>query len=83
MLSALRLEPSLRQQIQIVTKTGIRAGATPGHYNLSYDYILKRVEESLEALGVTYVDVSQETLSQFPEIFLLTTHSPTNQYRSS
>ncbi|KAJ3055055.1 hypothetical protein HK097_011618 [Rhizophlyctis rosea] len=54
---ALRLEPSLRQQIQIVTKTGIRAGATPGHYNLSYDYILKRVDASLEALGVDYVDV--------------------------
>ncbi|KAJ3036437.1 hypothetical protein HDV00_002719 [Rhizophlyctis rosea] len=43
--------------MQIVTKVGIRAGATPGHYNLSEEYILKRVKESLEALGTEYVDV--------------------------
>jgi predicted oxidoreductase len=72
---ALRLEPSLRQQLQLVTKCGIRCDypkdSPPSvikeleanglvavkHYDTSKEYILKRVEESLNACGVDYFDL--------------------------
>jgi predicted oxidoreductase len=59
---ALALEPSLRSKMELITKCGIvcpspETGVRVKHYDLSEEYILKRVQESLEALGVEYVDV--------------------------
>ena len=62
---ALSLDPSLRSKLQIVSKCGIVCPSTDGdrvvtttkHYDLSTEYILKRVDESLEALGVASLDV--------------------------
>lgn len=62
---ALALDPSIRSRIQLVSKCGIVCPSTNGdrvvtetkHYDLSVEYILKRVEESLEALGVNSLDV--------------------------
>ena len=60
--NALKLQPELRMQMQIISKCGIvcpseETGNTVKHYDLSYDYIMKRVEESLEALGIDWLDV--------------------------
>jgi predicted oxidoreductase len=56
---ALRLEPELRTQMQLVTKCGIvlPEGNAPKHYDTSPEYIRRRVEESLRAVGTTYFDV--------------------------
>ena len=59
---ALALEPSLRSQMQIITKCGIvcpseETGTQVKHYNYSYNYILQRVEESLDALGIENLDL--------------------------
>ncbi|KAJ3279895.1 hypothetical protein HK104_001085 [Borealophlyctis nickersoniae] len=54
---ALRLDPTLRKQIQIISKTGIRLDTPVKHYDLSSEYIVRRVKESLEALGTDYLDV--------------------------
>ncbi len=51
--------PGLRERIRLQTKCGIRLGSpgVPGHYNLSCDAILERVNGSLERLKTDYVDV--------------------------
>lgn len=51
----LKAVPGSRDRIYIATKCGIR----PGHYNLSYDYILLALERSLERLGVEAIDLYQ------------------------
>ncbi|MCZ9884013.1 aldo/keto reductase [Arthrobacter sp. B2a2-09] len=51
--------PGLREKIQLQTKCGIRLGqpGVEGHYDLSKDAILERVNGSLERLRTDYVDV--------------------------
>lgn len=55
-------EPELRDQIQIISKTGIvcleaHGMKTTKHYNLTADYILGHVEDSLKALHTDYLDL--------------------------
>ncbi|MFC0528644.1 aldo/keto reductase [Phytohabitans kaempferiae] len=54
----LRRAPDLRGRITVQTKCGIRLaeGDQPGHYDLRGASILRRVEESLERLGVDSID---------------------------
>lgn len=59
----LRLEPSLRNKIEIITKGGIvydelrRPYFVSESYNLSRDYLVSACEGSLKRLGVDYVDL--------------------------
>ncbi|QYK01838.1 aldo/keto reductase [Shewanella psychrotolerans] len=60
---ALALKPSLRQQMQIVTKCGIKPAfaSTPdryiNYYDTSYQHILSSVDNSLRALQVEEIDL--------------------------
>lgn len=61
---ALALRPSLRPQMQIVTKCGIRpcgfgalGAAHTNHYDASAAAIVQSLDHSLAALGTDYVDV--------------------------
>lgn len=60
---ALKLQPSLRDEIEIISKCGIEVmrGEVPSghvnHYNSSKDYIIASVETSLRRLGVEQLDV--------------------------
>jgi predicted oxidoreductase len=51
----LRANPGIRDRLFIATKCGIR----PGHYDLSYEHIVRSIDGSLERLGVEYVDLYQ------------------------
>ncbi|PEI88505.1 oxidoreductase [Bacillus pseudomycoides] len=57
---ALQLQPSLRDNMQIVTKCGI-APPSPkryvAHYNTSTKHIVKSVEQSLQNLHTDYIDL--------------------------
>lgn len=59
---ALRLKPSLRSSMQIVTKCGIklRSAKYPehlvNHYDTSKEHIIRSVENSLRHFGTDYVD---------------------------
>lgn len=59
----LRLEPSLRDKVEIITKGGIvydrlrRPYFVSESYNLSKDYLISACEGSLKRLGVDYVDL--------------------------
>ena len=60
---ALAEMPSIRQNIQLVTKCGIQLvsennpGVTVKHYDTSRQHILKSIENSLERLRTDYVDL--------------------------
>jgi predicted oxidoreductase len=60
--AALALKPSLREQMQIITKCGIRpagSGAPPSrvkHYNTEAAYITTSVEQSLKNLHTDHID---------------------------
>lgn len=60
---ALALKPSLRQQMQIVTKCGImlvkpnRPQNTIHHYDTSYNHIIASAENSLRELQTDYLDL--------------------------
>lgn len=60
---ALRLQPSLRDNIEIVTKCGIAPPSTKfperyvAHYNTSTNHIIKSAEQSLKNLHTDYIDV--------------------------
>ena len=60
---ALRLQPSLRERIEIVTKCGIRLVSparpqnTIQHYDTSAAHIVNSVEESLRQLGTDRIDL--------------------------
>lgn len=60
---ALALKPSLRQQIQLVSKCGIKPTftSTPqryvNHYDTSYNHIIASAEQSLRALQTDYLDL--------------------------
>lgn len=59
----LRMEPSLRDKVEIITKGGIvydrlrRPYFVSESYNLSKDYLISACEGSLKRLGVDYVDL--------------------------
>ncbi len=60
---ALQLDPSLRSQMQLVTKCGIKLKSSKfperylKYYDYSKDYIINQVEQSLKNLQTDYVDV--------------------------
>ncbi|MCD7036206.1 aldo/keto reductase family oxidoreductase [Metabacillus sp. GX 13764] len=54
---ALALEPSLREQMELVTKCGINLKSDVKHYNTSRDYIVKQAEQSLQNLQTDYIDL--------------------------
>ena len=60
---ALRLQPSLRKDMQIITKCGIklRSNRYPERklqiYDYSYQHILQSVEQSLQNLGIDTIDL--------------------------
>ncbi len=66
---ALRLDPSLREKMIIQTKCGIYKDRKKGTciYDLSYDAIIKSCKDSLERLGLPYVDYF---LLHRPDIFM-------------
>ena len=58
----LKLDPSLRSKIEIITKTGINMASTKrpysiGHYDTSYDRIVSSCKTSLQKLNTEYIDV--------------------------
>jgi len=61
--NALKLKPSLRSDIQIISKCGIKLNTDkfPERkikiYDYSYDHIMKSTENSLKNLGTDYLDV--------------------------
>lgn len=60
--AVLKLDPSLRSKIQIITKTGINKpnpdnSYTFKHYETSYDKIMASCNDSLKKLNTTYIDV--------------------------
>ncbi|MFT8322171.1 MAG: aldo/keto reductase family oxidoreductase [Bacillus sp. (in: firmicutes)] len=60
--NALKLKPSLREKIEIVTKCGIvlpsknRSNHKTHHYNTSKDHIIRSVDQSLSSLQTEYID---------------------------
>lgn len=59
---ALKLDPSLRSRIQIITKTGINMKSVKrdyriGHYDTSYDKIVASCKKSIELMNCEYLDV--------------------------
>lgn len=58
---ALRLEPSLRDRMEIVSKCGIALTAKPehalNHYNTGKDHIIASAEASLRKLGTDHLDL--------------------------
>ncbi|MGJ8685646.1 MAG: aldo/keto reductase [Nonlabens sp.] len=60
---ALQLDPSLRSQMQLITKCGIKLKSAKfperqvKYYDYSKDYIINQVEQSLANLKTDYVDV--------------------------
>jgi predicted oxidoreductase len=60
--NVLRKEPSLRQQMQLITKCGIRRPCATRpqfkikSYDTSFKHIIESVETSLENLGTDYID---------------------------
>lgn len=60
--NVLRREPSLRQQMQLITKCGIRRPCSTRpqfkikSYDTSFNHIIESVETSLENLGTDYID---------------------------
>ncbi|MBX9785075.1 MAG: aldo/keto reductase [Chitinophagaceae bacterium] len=61
--NVLRKEPSLRQQMQLITKCGIRRPCSTRpqfkikSYDTSFKHIIESAETSLENLGTDYIDV--------------------------
>ncbi|TGL64662.1 aldo/keto reductase [Leptospira sarikeiensis] len=61
--ASLKLNPSLKDKIQIVTKTGIqlpgpnRPGVSLKHYDTSRDYIISSAEASLKKLNIDKIDL--------------------------
>ena len=61
--SALKLEPSFRDRVEIVTKCGIYVPCDfhperkTGHYNLTASRIVKSAEKSLRLMGIDHIDL--------------------------
>ncbi len=79
-------KPSLRSDIKLITKCGIRMLSDKfpeikvGHYDTSYQYIIKSVEQSLKNFNTDYIDLllihrpdpfmnPDETAKAFEELF--------------
>ncbi len=60
---ALQLEPSLRSQMQLITKCGIKLKSSKfpdrsvKYYDYSKEYIIQQAEQSLKNLNTDYIDV--------------------------
>lgn len=60
---ALQLEPSLRSQMQLITKCGIKLKSSKfpdrsvKYYDYSKEYIIQQAEQSLQNLNTDYIDV--------------------------
>ena len=60
---ALKLNPGIRKNIEIITKTGIKLLSykyperTIKHYDYSFDHIVASVENSLRNFGTDYIDL--------------------------
>lgn len=59
---ALALEPSIRESIQIITKTGINMKSDKrdysiGHYDTRYDKIISSCKKSIANMNCSYIDV--------------------------
>ncbi len=60
---ALKLDPSMRDSIEIVSKCGIRLPSAPSgdialpHYNTTTDYIVSQAEQSLKNLHTDHLDL--------------------------
>lgn len=58
---AFRQDPSIRKQVQLVTKTGIFKqmvnGRTFGYYDTTYDRVVRSCKESLQRLGTDHIDL--------------------------
>lgn len=59
---ALKLDPSLRSKIEIITKTGINMKSVKrdyriGHYDTTYNKIIASCKKSIELLNCEYLDV--------------------------
>ncbi len=59
---ALKLDPSLRSKIEIITKTGINMKSVKrdyriGHYDTSYDKIIASCKKSIQLMNCEYLDV--------------------------
>ena len=59
---ALKLDPSLRSKIEIITKTGInmksvKRGYRIGHYDTTYNKIIASCKKSIELMNCEYLDV--------------------------
>jgi predicted oxidoreductase len=60
---ALKLNPKIREKMEIVTKTGIvfKSNNRPEHdghyYNTTFEHIVKSAERSLQNFGTDYIDV--------------------------
>ncbi|MFV0381969.1 MAG: aldo/keto reductase family oxidoreductase [Breznakia sp.] len=59
--NVLKTYPNLRQQIQLVSKTGISLakvnGNVMGYYDTTYDHIIQACKDSLERLHCEYLDL--------------------------
>lgn len=58
----LKLDPSLRSKIEIITKTGINMASSKrpyafSHYDTSYERIVSSCRASLKKMNTTYIDV--------------------------
>lgn len=58
---AFKQDPSLRDKIQLVSKTGIFNVETPsgtmGYYNTTYERVIRSCKESIERLNCNYIDL--------------------------
>lgn len=63
----LKKHPELREQMFIQTKTSIRFTKDGAYYDLSYEHIKKSVDESLQRMGISYID---SLLLHRPDIFI-------------
>ncbi len=58
---AFRQDPSIRKQVQLVTKTGIFKqmvnGKTFGYYDTTYNRVVRSCKESLQRLGTDHIDL--------------------------
>lgn len=65
--NVLKKHPELREQMHIQTKGSIRFSNEGGYYDLSYEHIKQAVYDSLDRLGIEYVD---SFLLHRPDIFI-------------
>ena len=65
--AVLKAHPELREEMFIQTKGSIRSGEKGGYYDFSYEHIKEAIDDSLNRLGIPYVD---SYLFHRPDIFM-------------